>query len=280
MKNAPSDAAGWYYGTVADSVDDIPWRERQRILDTLADRLGALGPDDSPTSELGPPEDYAAQVRAAAGATTERGGSFARLRASRTRTKVLLGAAAFLVVVLVAGAVSALRYQPLRAEGTAEAVDPGLVVQDAGGVQGLTVRFQPGGQILVRYSLTNSGLVDVNIDGIDIEKRFPVKVKELRIVREETATTVDFDSATPVDDFAVKPDEEVVLYAVLEMINPPTPPCDGCKVTYEVPDLATDTLGVNHDVDEPGHSVSIQFPEAQVPATGSPPASPSPPPNN
>jgi len=266
LREAPSDAAGWYYATVGRAVADVPWRRRGPALADLAERLRALDADASPTTELGPPEEYAAAVRADAGLGEQPGGFGARLAATRPRTKVLAAAGAVVVVVLFVALIGVLRYQPLRTDGSAQALDPAIVIDDAGGVKGLTLRFEPGGEILVRYSITNGGLVDVHVDGVEIEKRFPVRVKELRIVRE--GGSGDFGAATPVGEFDVRPDEEIVLYAVLEMTDPLAPPCTGCEVTYEIPDLDTHNLGIGHDVDEPGHSVTIRFPEAGGGATG------------
>jgi hypothetical protein len=142
-------------------LTDLPWRTKRELLSELRAHLAEL-PEGTDLASLGTPEQYAADMRAAAGLERHRG-AIAFLRARRPRNLILT------VLVLAAiglgiGAVTWIdSYQPLAMGNAAQ--DP-LDSKPSSGAAGVTVVFRKGRPFLYGATIRNSGRFPVRILGV------------------------------------------------------------------------------------------------------------------
>lgn len=121
---------GWW-------LRDLPWSTRRDLLAELRTHLDELPADTDFRADLGPPEAYASDLRAAAGLERRRG-PIAFLRARRRRNLILV-VLAVTVIGLAIGAVAWIdSYQPL-AFGNGYAFPAGA--KGAPGIEGESVVF-------------------------------------------------------------------------------------------------------------------------------------------
>ncbi|MDX6481781.1 MAG: hypothetical protein QOG85_2291 [Gaiellaceae bacterium] len=105
-----------YLRRVGSTLRDLPWSQRRDLLAELGSHLADFPADTDLAERLGPPEQYAADLRAAEG-LERRHGPIAYLRARRPRT-VLLVVLALMVIGLASGAVAWVEsYQPIARGG-------------------------------------------------------------------------------------------------------------------------------------------------------------------
>ncbi len=146
---------GWW-------LRDLPWSTRRDLLAELRDHLDELPADTDFRAQLGPPETYAGDLRAAAGLERRRG-LIAFLRARRPRNLILFGLA-LTVAGLAIGAVAWIdSYQPI-AYGNATQFP--LDSKPSPGQPGVTVVFRKDRPFLYGVTIRNNGRFPVRVLGV------------------------------------------------------------------------------------------------------------------
>ncbi|HEY2741583.1 MAG TPA: hypothetical protein VGI69_05315 [Gaiellaceae bacterium] len=148
-----------YVRDVGHWLHDIPWSTRRDLLAELRGHLAELPADTDLETRLGSPEEYAAELRSAAGLERRRG-PVAFLQARRPRNLVL-ALVTLAVIGLAIGAVAWIQsYQPIAfAGGGLDPVGAGV----RAGLQGESVVFHVGRPFQFGITIENKG-------------RFPVRV--------------------------------------------------------------------------------------------------------
>lgn len=149
-----------YLRSVSFELGDLPWSQRQELLAEIRTHLAELPADTDLEGRLGTPQDYAADLRAAAG-LERRHGARAFLQACRPRTVVL----ATLVLVVIGLAIGVVvwvqSYQPLRSGDTE--LSPSGATQAAGD-DSQSVIFHQGRPFKVGVTVKNTGPFTVHVD--------------------------------------------------------------------------------------------------------------------
>jgi uncharacterized membrane protein len=96
-----------YLRRVARGLSDLPWSTRRGLLADLRDHLAELPPETNLPARLGTPEQYTADLRAAAGLERRRG-LRAYLRARRPRNVIVVTLAVVVLSLTVGLAIGAL----------------------------------------------------------------------------------------------------------------------------------------------------------------------------
>lgn len=142
-------------------LTDLPWRTKRELLAELRAHLAEL-PAGTDLGTLGSPQQYAADLLAAAGLERRRG-VIAFLRARRPRNLALI-AVALTVIGLVIGAVVWIdSYQPIVFAGGAQ--DP-LDSKPTPGQAGVTVVFRKGHPFLYGITIHNDDPFTVRVLGV------------------------------------------------------------------------------------------------------------------
>lgn len=151
-----------YLRSVAHGLRDLPWRVRRDLLAELRGHLDELPAGTDLKARLGPPEEYAADLRSAAGLERRRG-LIAFLRARRPRTLVV-AVVVLTLIGLVIGAVEWVdSYQPLVAAGSM--ANPANAKQDTvGDVE--SVVFHQGRPFRFGIDIRNAGSHTVRVLGV------------------------------------------------------------------------------------------------------------------
>lgn len=149
-----------YLRRVDAALSDLPWNVRRDLMAELKAHLEELPADEA--ARLGTPEEYAAEMRAAAGVERRRG-VIAFLRARRPRNLILI-ALVLTVTGLAIGAVVWIdRYQPLAFGGGAQYPTGATGVP---GISGQSVVFRKGRPFSFGIQITNTGRYAVRILGV------------------------------------------------------------------------------------------------------------------
>jgi hypothetical protein len=142
-------------------LTDLPWGTKTELLSELRGHLSEL-PEGTDLASLGTPEQYAADMRTAAGLERRRG-VIAFLRARRPRNLILT----FVIVTLIGLTIGAVgwidSYQPLVMGNAAQ--DP-LDSKPSPGKAGVTVVFRKGRPFLYGVTIRNGGRFSVRILGV------------------------------------------------------------------------------------------------------------------
>ena len=151
-----------YLHWVGYELRDLPWNMRRRLLKELAEHLSELPAGTDLVARLGSPEQYAAEMRAAAGLERRRG-PIAFLRARRPRNLFLI--ALFLVAAgLAIGAVVWIdRYQPIVFAGESQLP---LDSTPTPGAAGVTVVFRRGHPFTYGITIHNDDRFAVRVLGV------------------------------------------------------------------------------------------------------------------
>lgn len=158
-----------YLHWVGYELRDLPWGMRRRLLGELAEHLSELPAGTDLVARLGRPEDYAAEMRAAAGLERRRG-PIAFLSARRPRNLILI-ALLLTVTGLAIGAVVWIdRYQPLAFGGGAQYP---AGAKGVAGVRGSSVVFRKGRPFILGIQITNTGRYTVRILGVPYARIHP-----------------------------------------------------------------------------------------------------------
>jgi hypothetical protein len=139
-------------------LTDLPWSTKKALLSELRGHLAEL-PADTDLDTLGAPEQYAKDLRAAAGLERRRG-AIAFLRARRPRNLILV-ALTLTVIGLALGAVAWIdSYQPLAfGNGWEFPADANTLP----GISGESVVFQRGKPFALGFEVRNTGRYSVRV---------------------------------------------------------------------------------------------------------------------
>lgn len=165
-----------YLLQVEFTLRDLPWRQRRHLVSELEIHLAELPAETNLHERLGTPEQYAADLRAAAGLERRRG-VIAFLRARRPRNLVL-STAALAAIGLVIGAVAWIdSYQPL-ALGNSYRFPDRSVEAPAG--DSSSVVFHQNQPFELGLEVQNSGRFTVRVLGVPLGAfNYPFKVRLL-----------------------------------------------------------------------------------------------------
>ena len=154
--------AAEYVRRVEFWLRDLPWRMRQELLAELRTHLSEVPAGTDLAARLGSPEQYATDMRSAAGLERRRG-TIAFLRARRPRN-VVLTAVALTLTGLAIGAVAWIQsYQPIAfAGGTQFPLD----AKGAVGLVGEAVAVHPGRPFQFGITIQNTGRFTVRVLGV------------------------------------------------------------------------------------------------------------------
>lgn len=151
-----------YVRMVAFELRDLPWRMRRELVSELEGHLGELPAGTNLHERLGGPNEYAAEMRAAAGLERRRG-LIAFLRARRPRN-LILTAVVLTVAGLVIGAVVWVQsYQPIAFAGGS--IDP-AGAKGRVGLYGESVVFHEGRPFQFGTTVENRGRFAVRVLGV------------------------------------------------------------------------------------------------------------------
>jgi hypothetical protein len=161
-----------YLRRVAWELSDLPWGMRKDLLADLRAHLTEL-PDGTDLAELGSPEQYAADLRSAAGLEHRRG-LVAFLSARRPRN-VILVLVALIGLGLTIGALAWIAsYQPLSTGNGAQYPPE---VKPMVGSDSEQVRFRQGAPFEVGVSVVNTGRFTVRVLGSTLLGYVPVSAR-------------------------------------------------------------------------------------------------------
>jgi hypothetical protein len=151
-----------YLRRVGFALRDLPWSNRRDLISELRGHLKELPAGTDLEARLGPPEQYALEMRSAAGLERRRG-LIAFLRARRPRNLILTVA----TLTLIGFAIGAVKwidsYQPL-AFWMGEELPMG-VVDDPGGISE-SVIFRKGRPFRLGIDFKNTGRFTVRVLGV------------------------------------------------------------------------------------------------------------------
>jgi len=157
-------AADNYVRQVEVALRDLPWRQRRELVAGIEQHLSELPAEANLHALLGPPLQYAAELRAAAGLARLRG-PIAFLRARRPRNLVLTAIALVLVGLAIGAVVWIDTYQPLAFDmGTANPAG----VKEAPAGDSESVVFRAGKPFEFGLDVENSGPFTVRLVGSDV----------------------------------------------------------------------------------------------------------------
>ena len=150
-----------YVRRVSFWLSDLPWRTKNELLSELRGHLAEL-PPEADMRTLGAPEQYAADLRAAAGLERRRG-AIAFLRARRPRNLALV----FLTLIVIGLAIGAVvwidSYQPIVFAGVTQLP---LDSKPTPGAAGVTVVFRKGHPFEYGITIHNDDRFTVRVLGI------------------------------------------------------------------------------------------------------------------
>jgi hypothetical protein len=164
-----------YIRSVGFRLRDLPWSTRRDLTAELRGHLDELPPDTDLTERLGPPEEYADELRAAAGLERRRG-LIAFLRARRPRNLILTVVALTLIGLAIGSIVWVDSYQPLSV-GNSYRFPDGSVEAPAGGSS--SVVFHQGRPFQLALEVQNAGRFTVRVLGVPYPSGLPFKARLL-----------------------------------------------------------------------------------------------------
>jgi hypothetical protein len=151
-----------YLRRVGFRLNDLPWRTKRDLFAEIRGHLDELPADTDLEARLGTPEEYAADLRSAAGLERRRG-PIAFLRARRPRN-LLLTALALTVIGFAIGAVAWIdSYEPIAFAGATQLP---LGSKPSPGQAGVTVVFRKGRPFRYGISVRNNGRYTVRVLGV------------------------------------------------------------------------------------------------------------------
>ena len=156
-----------YVRHVERALGDLPWNLRRDLIAELRGHLTELPPDTNLGERLGAPEQYVAELRAAAGLNRRRG-VIAFIRARRPRNVVIKTIAVMLTLTVIGLGIGAVvwidRYQPLGFVGGVSAVPDGA--HSLLGLDGEAVTFREGKPFVLGLEIANTGPFAVRVLGV------------------------------------------------------------------------------------------------------------------
>ena len=187
----------------AFALRDLPWRTRRELVADLEDHLAEIPADSELRDRLGSPEQYAADMRDAAGLQRRRG-PVAFLRARRPRDLILTVTVLTLVGLVIGSAAWIHSYQPIATGNVG--FEPGALDSPTG--DGIYYVFHQGRRFRYGMTIWNQGRFTVRVLAVPIEFELPIKYRLLM----SRPTTFNYGGLplpwTPFHPFDLAPGEE------------------------------------------------------------------------
>lgn len=166
-----------YLRRVSLALRDLPWRQRRDLVAELRGHLAELPADTNLAERLGAPEQYAADMRSAAGLERRRG-VIAFLRARRPRNVVITVVAVVLIGLAISTTVWVQNYQPLAAVAGFPPLLPAHAhIAPDGNAE--NVLALPGRPFQLGLPLQNTGRSAVRVQGVPIAGPFVTRLQML-----------------------------------------------------------------------------------------------------
>lgn len=159
-----------YLRRVGYALGDLPWKMRRDLISELRTHLSELPPDTPLQSRLGTPEEYAADMRAAAGLERRRG-LIAFLRARRLRNVIIAVIVLTAIGLAIGTVVWVNRYQPL-VSGNAGMNPEHVVFPPAGGAYVIVRKGRP---FRFGFTVRNDGRFTVRVLGVPTLYGYPFR---------------------------------------------------------------------------------------------------------
>jgi hypothetical protein len=154
-----------YLRNVGHSLRDLPWGVRRDLLAELRGHLNELPADTDLRARLGAPEEYATELRSAAGLERRRG-VISFLQARRPRNVVLTLVALTIIGLAIGGVVWVQSYQPIAFAGD--------TVTPAGGG---SMVFHKGRPFRFGITVENTGHFPVRVLGVPLPGGVPFSAR-------------------------------------------------------------------------------------------------------
>jgi hypothetical protein len=154
-----------YLRRVSYALSDLPWKMRRDLISELRAHLNEVAAEPEFQTRLGTPEQYAADLRAAAGLERRRG-PIAFLRARRLRNVIATVVALTLIGLAIGAVIWIDSYQPL-ASGNFSQLPAGA--KGAVGIKGESVVFHEGTPFTLGMEIVNTGRFTVRVLGVPYE---------------------------------------------------------------------------------------------------------------
>lgn len=167
--------ADGYVKSVAFELRDLPWKMRRELVSELRSHLDELPAGTDLSAQLGPPEQYAADLRAAAG-LERRHGPIAFLRARRPRNVILAVIVLASIGIAIGAGAWIQSYQPIAFAGSSQ--DPGGA-KEAPGLEGESVVFHDGHPFRFGFTVQNTGRFAVRVLGVPYSPVLPISARLL-----------------------------------------------------------------------------------------------------
>ena len=165
-----------YVEAIAKNLRDVPWAQREELLDDVALHLGdvTFARDEiAPwTERFGSPADYARQLRADVGLPTDAAGLRRarrfQVRRAQLRVKLLIAVAGLGAGAVIATVIWANRVEPLRFGDIT--VAPGAEDLRVGAEREFRWRWRRGGRFAVGSWLRNDSPVPVRVAALELDR--------------------------------------------------------------------------------------------------------------
>jgi len=212
-----------YVDEIAKNLRDVPWNERQALLDDVSTHLNdaglAPGELDAWIGRFGPPEDYARQLRSDLELEVDprslRRARRVRLRHIRPRSQLILGAAVAIAVVAIGGFAYARSwldgFQPFEFDNRVS--EFGARSTSVADETQYVWQWKRGGQLAVGTWLHNKTDRSIRVTEVRLpDEDFIVPWDNWRITR--GSDTADFmrSGQRPVRPFTLAPGEQQLLW--------------------------------------------------------------------
>lgn len=218
-----------YLGMVASELRDLPWKVRRDLVSELRGHLDELPADTDLRARLGTPEEYAADLRSAAGLERRRG-IIAFLRARRPRNLVLT----LLMLTIIGLAIGALEwidsYQPVAVGNSYRLPDDSV---DAPAGDSASVVFHQGRPFELGLEIQNTGRFTVRVLGVPLWPGEPFKARLL--MYQPNFLGGDVGPLARFHPFDLKPGERDILVLKGAYANCSRWPGTGSTTLYHFP---------------------------------------------
>lgn len=255
-----------YVEQIGRDLRDLPWTDRQALLDDVAAHLDApdLPADDvGPWAErFGPPRQYARQLRDGLGMATDpdsmRRARRVHLRHSRRRTKVLIALAAAAGALTLALAVWLSTLQPITF-GNRIAMGGETITADGHDEQQWT--WEQGEQFAIGTGMFNDGPLPIRVTAITLPEHLLVPWDRWRVTVGDPHT-LDIEPEVAFEPFSLDPDEVELIVFRGDFLRCPQDydPGDGLGISQI--DVTFEVLGITrHETLDLGFTYSVHIPE-------------------
>lgn len=195
-----------YLREVGLCLHDLPWGLRRDLLAELRGHLDELPPETDLEARLGSPQEYAADLRSAAG-LDRRHGPLAFLQARRPRNLILAVVVLTVIGLAIGGLVWVDSYQPL-AFGDLYQFPAGA--KGVPGIEGQSVVFRRGRPFQLGLNVFNGGRFTVRVLGVPYQGPNPWSAHLLMSTPEKYTGGAN-PPYTPFRPFDLKPGDSVFL---------------------------------------------------------------------